>query len=114
MLTSGEVVDVDFGTPRGREAGFHRPAVIATSQTILDGSPNVVHVVPLTSAVRAFKAEVVIAPNGTSGLDSVSAAQCQHVRSVSINRISGSRGNVGPLALAQIRETIGRIFDLIP
>lgn len=114
MLTSGDVVDVDFGTPRGREAGFHRPAVIVTSQTILEGSPNMVHVVPLTLAVRGFKAEVIVAPNGSSGLDSVSAIQCQHIRSVSTDRIGDHRGNVGPLAVAQIRETVGRILDLIP
>jgi len=114
MLISGDVVDVDFGVPRGREAGFRRPAVIATSQTILEGSPGVVQVVPLTSAVRGFKVEVVMAPNSTSGLDFVSAAQCQHLRSVSTDRIGDPRGNVGPLALAQIRETIARILDLIP
>ena len=45
MLTSGDVADVDFGLPRGREAGFQRPAIVVTAQRLLDRSPNVVQVV---------------------------------------------------------------------
>ena len=80
MLTSGDVVDIDLGVPQGREAGFGRPAVIATAQTILDESPTIVHVVPLTSVVRRQKTEVVVAANVESGLDAPSAAQCRHPR----------------------------------
>ncbi len=114
MLTSGDIVDLDLGVPQGREAGFGRPAVVATAQAILDESPTIVHVVPLTSALRRFKTEIVVAANAESGLDLPSAAQCQHIRSVSADRIRGVRGNVGSVALAQIRETIGRIFDRAP
>lgn len=114
MLTSGDVVDVDLGVPEGREAGFGRPVVVATSQTILDESPAIVQVVPMTSVVRRFKSEVDVSPNAGTGLAAPSAAQCQHLRSISVERILEVRGNVGPVALAQIREIIGRIFDLVP
>ena len=42
MLTSGDVVDLDLGLPVEREAGFLRPAVLVTAQTLLAASPNVV------------------------------------------------------------------------
>jgi mRNA interferase MazF len=112
MPNSGDVVDLDLGTPEGREAGFRHPAVLVTAQRILDASPSVIHVVPLTSTIRRFHSEIVLAPDDANGLSIESAAQCQHVRSVSPRRILEVRGNVGGAALAQIREAIGVLLDI--
>ncbi|WP_423981252.1 type II toxin-antitoxin system PemK/MazF family toxin [Ilumatobacter sp.] len=112
MQTSGDVVDLDLGRPEGREAGFPHPAIVITAQRILDANPSVVHVVPLTSTIREFHSEITIAPDSKNGLDSRSAAQCQHVRAVSPRRIVATRGNIGPLHLSQIRETLAVLFDL--
>ena len=112
MPTSGDVVDVDLGAPAGSEAGFGHPAVLVTAQRILNASPTVVHVVPLTTTIRGFHSEVLIEPDRTNGLDALSAAQCQHLRAVSTRRIGGSRGNVGAAVLVQLRETIAVILDL--
>lgn len=86
--------------------------MVLTAQRILDGDPSVVHVVPLTTTIRPFASEVVIDPDDGNGLDASSAAQCQHLRSVSTERLVGRRGNVGPRLLAQIRETVALILDL--
>lgn len=59
MLTSGDVVDLDLGSPKGRGAGLRRPVVV-TAQEILGESANVVQVVPLTSAIRPFGSEAEI------------------------------------------------------
>jgi mRNA interferase MazF len=112
MLSSGDVVDLDLGAPEGREAGFRHPAVVVTAQRILDASPSVIHVVPLTSTIRRFHSEIVLAPDARNGLTVESAAQCQHVRSVSRRRILEVRGNLGGAALAQIRETIAVLLDI--
>ena len=112
MLSSGEVVELDLGAPEGREAGFSHPAVLVTAQRILDSDPSVVQVVPLTSTIRRFHSEIVIGPDQRNGLAVLSAAQCQHVRAVSPGRIGTTRGNVGAVALTQIRETIAVILDL--
>jgi mRNA interferase MazF len=112
MPTSGDVVDLELGTPEGHEAGFRHPAVLVTAQRILDAEPSVVHVVPLTSTIRTFHSEVMVEPDGTNGLDVESAAQCQHIRAVATSRIAEVRGNVGPAVLAQVRDTIGVILDL--
>jgi len=112
MPTSGDVVDLELGAPEGREAGFRHPAVVVTAQRILDAAPSVVQVVPLTSTIRAFHSEVVIEPEPANGLDLASAAQCQHIRAIAPSRITGIRGNVGVLVLAQIRETIALILDV--
>jgi mRNA interferase MazF len=112
MPSSGDVVDLDLGTPEGREAGYRHPAVLVTAQRILDAHPSVVHVVPLTTTIRPFHSEIVIEPDPVNGLDAPSAAQCQHLRAVSLARIRSTRGNVGAATLALIRETIAVILDL--
>ena len=112
MPISGDVVDLDLGAPEGREAGFRHPAVVVTAQRILAASPSVIHVVPLTSTVRRFHSEIVLAPAELNGLEVESAAQCQHVRSVSPRRVLRVRGNTGTEALAQICETIAVLLDI--
>lgn len=112
MPNSGDVVDLDLGAPEGREAGFRHPAVVVTAQRILDASPSVIHAVPLTSTIRRFHSEIVLAPDAGNALTVESAAQCQHLRSVSPRRILAVRGNVGGAALAQIRETIAVLLDI--
>lgn len=112
MRTSGDVVDLELGTPEGREAGYRHPAVLVTAQRILDAEPSVIHVVPLTTTLRSFHSEVVLDPDVANGLIARSAAQCQHLRAVSPGRVSAVRGNVGSTALAQIRDVIAVILDL--
>ncbi len=112
MLTSGDVVDLDLGAPTGREAGYRHRSVVVTAQRILDANPSVVQVVPLTTTQRQFAAEVVLEPDAVNGLSARSAAQCQHVRSVSTSRTDDVRGNVGVVGLRQIRETLGTLLDI--
>jgi len=112
MLNSGDVVELDLGVPRDREAGLRRPAVVATAQRVLDASPSVIQVVPLTTTLRGFGSEVLIEPSPGNGLDRPSAAQCQHIRAASVGRVEQVLGNVGRVALAQIRETLGLILDI--
>ena len=112
MPSSGDIVNLDLGRPEGREAGYLHPAVVVTAQRILDAAPTVIQVVPLTSTLRGFHTEVVIEPDPANGLEQLSTAQCQHVRAVSPARVVRTIGNVGPLALSQIRETIAVVIDL--
>lgn len=112
MLNSGDLVDLDFGLPQGREAGFRHPAVVVSAQRILSAQPSVVYVVPLTSTLRGFHSEIIIEPDDHNGLTTRSAAQCQHLRAVSTRRIVSTRGNVGAATLAQIRETIAVMLDI--
>jgi len=112
MPTSGDVVDLDLGLPEGREAGFRHPAILVTAQRILDAGPSVVHVIPLTTTIRSFHSEIVIEPDNLNGLERVSAAQCQHLRAISPQRILAIRGNIGAVRLGRLRESIAVILDL--
>ena len=111
MLNSGDIVELNLGIPSGREAGLRRPAVVATAQRLLDASPSVIQVVPLTTTLRGFGSEVLLEPDDANGLNRTSAAQCQHIRAVSVGRVEQVLGNVGRLALTQIREVLALILD---
>lgn len=112
MPTTGDIVLIDFGLPQGHEAGFPRPAVVVTASDVLRTGSPIVQVVPLTSTIRRYKAEVVIEPDASNRLASVSAAQCQHIRSFARSRVSERIGRVSPIHLHQIRETLALLLDL--
>ncbi|MEA5054488.1 MAG: type II toxin-antitoxin system PemK/MazF family toxin [Propionicimonas sp.] len=111
MLTPGDVVTLDLGSATGSEAGLHRSAVVVTAERILRGVPNVIQVIPLTQTIRDSGSEIVIEPDEHNGLDGISAAQCQHIRSVATSRVSVLIGNVGPAVLRQLRNTVTVIID---
>lgn len=111
MLTPGDVVELDLGTPLGSEAGLVRPAIVVTAGRVLRGAPNVVQVVPLTRTVRQSGVEIVIEPDEHNGLRSRCSAQCQHVRSVATRRVIDRWGNVGSLVLHQVRGTLSLVLD---
>ncbi len=111
MLTSGDVVVVDLGVPEGSEAGMERPAVVVTADAALRQRPRVVQVVPLTRALRGYESEVVVAADRENGLASDSAAQCQHIRGIASTRIRDHLGEVRPVVLRQIRDTVRVLID---
>ncbi len=112
MLNSGDVVRLDLGTPIGSEAGMVRPAVVVTAQRVLARGPRVVHVVPLTTTIRGWASEVDVPADVTPGLGRESAAQCQHIRAVSTERVVDTVGNVGPVILEQVRGIVAVLLDL--
>lgn len=111
MLRAGDAIVLELGSPVGSEAGLRRRAVVVTAQQILDGTPNVVQVVPLTRTIGNSRSEVTLQPDESNGLSAPSAAQCQHIRSVAVHRVDRVLGNIGPSALRQIREVITLIID---
>lgn len=112
MLISGEVRRVDLGRPRGSEAGGTRPGVVVSAQYHLAHEPTIVHVVPLTTRLRTWTTEVRIEPDELNGLRDVSSAQCQHIRSVAIERLGSQLGQLGPDDLDEIRETVADVLEL--
>ena len=112
MLTSGDVIHLDLGMPEGPESGLQRLAVVVTANRVLGAGASVVQVVPLTRTLRGYESEVLIEPDDANGLEAPSAAQCQHIRAVATMRIRAQLGNVGPVALGRIRDTLGVLLDV--
>ena len=84
MISHGDVVWVDFGSPRGSEPAKRRPAVVVQEDWLLATQIATVLVVPLTSniALEAFPGNVLI-PVDASGLGKDSVAVVSQVGPVS-------------------------------
>lgn len=107
----GEVWLVDFGDPVGREHSGRRPAVVVSADPLNDSRAGVVIVVPLTTARRGLPSHIEI-DQPSSGLDEVSYAKCEDVKSVSEQRLIAHRGAIGEEALFQIARALQFLLDL--
>lgn len=111
-MQAGDIITVDLDIPAGSGPGFEHPAIVVTADLIVTRMPRTFHVVPVTSNVlRAMSTDV---PVGGDGLDKNSVGQCHLLTVVEIERVKedGGRGNVGPVALAQLRSVIADLLDL--
>ena len=102
---------MDFGIPVGREGGYVRPAVVVSSDMLNAGPGGVVVVVPTTTSRRGLPVHVEIEP-GESGLDEVSYAKCEDVKSVAIERLVRHFGIASPETVHGIGQTLRRILEL--
>jgi mRNA-degrading endonuclease toxin of MazEF toxin-antitoxin module len=104
-MRAGDVVRIDFGVPARGEPGFIRPAVIVTSDDVLEFGQAALVVVPCTETRRGWLTEVEVADLGV--------AQAHLPTTVSVDRIVEPHGlNVGPVALRQIRELIAELLEI--
>ncbi len=111
-MNFGDIVTVDFGTPIGSEAGYRRPAVIATADAFLRYRPSTVFAVPLTTRQRTFPSHVLIEPDERNSLDAPSCALVEQMRAVAMERCSGAKGNVGPVVSHQILDVLAMITGM--
>ncbi len=111
-MNFGDIVTVDFGTPVGSEAGFTRPAVIATADAFLRFRPSTVFAVPLTTTLRTFPSHVGIEPDELNGLEVSSCALVEQMRAVAVERCSTALGNVGPVVSHQILDVLSMIIGM--
>lgn len=107
----GEVWLVDFGDPVGREQSGTRPAVVVSADPLNESRAGVVVVVPITTTHRGLPSHVEI-DRGSSGLDEVSYAKCEDVKSVSEQRLLGRLGVVDDGAMFQAARALRFLLDL--
>jgi mRNA interferase MazF len=107
----GEIWLVDFGEPVGREQSGRRPAVVVSADPLNDSRAGVVIVVPTTTARRNLPSHIEIDRDG-SGLDEVSYAKCEDVKSVSEQRLIARRGGVDEETTFQIARALCFLMDL--
>jgi len=106
-----EVWLVDFGDPVGREQSGNRPAVIVSADALNDGPASVVVVVPITTTYRGLPSHIEI-DQGGSGLDEVSYAKCEDVKSISEQRLIARLGTVGDDVMFQAARALRFLLDL--
>lgn len=107
----GELWLIDFGEPVGREQSGRRPALVISSDMLNESGAGVVIVVPLTTARRGLPSHVEIEPGG-SGLDEVSYAKCEDVKSISERRLIVRLGSVSADIVFRVARALRFLLEL--
>ncbi|MGO1582193.1 MAG: type II toxin-antitoxin system PemK/MazF family toxin [Actinomycetaceae bacterium] len=114
MISHGDVVWVDFGSPRGSEPAKRRPAVVIQEDWLLASRIATVLVAPLTSnvALEAFPGNVLV-PVEASGLDKDSVAVVSQVGPVSREFLDPHPvGHVPSYVLSKIADGIRLVMGI--
>ncbi len=107
----GEVWLIDFGEPVGREQSGRRPAVVVSADGLNESRAGVVIVVPITTAHRGLPTHVEI-DAGDSGLQEISYAKCEEVKSVSEQRLIARLGEVDVEVAFRLGRVLRFLLDL--
>jgi mRNA interferase MazF len=107
----GEVWVVDFGESLGHEQAGFRPAVVVSADRLNESPAGVLMVVPGTTARRDLPSHIEIEP-GDSGLDQVTYAKCEDLKSISEKRLISRLGRVGPDVMFEIGRVLRFLLDL--
>jgi mRNA interferase MazF len=107
----GEVWLVDFGESVGHEQSGRRPAVVVSADPLNETRAGIVIVVPMTTAHRGLPSHVEIEPGG-SGLDDLSYAKCEDIKSVSEQRLIARRGSAPDTVMFAIGRGLRFLLDL--
>jgi len=108
MARRGDIWLVDFGNPVGRERAGVRPAVVLSADRHNEGRSGVLMVVPLTTTRRGLPSHIEIEP-GVSGLESISFAKCEDLKSISVERLVRREG----AAESEVLFEIGRVLRFL-
>jgi mRNA interferase MazF len=104
-MRRGEIVTVSLDPVRGSEASKTRPAVVvsndAANATATRLGRGVITVVPVTSNIARVHPFQVLLPAGQTGLRQDSKAQAEQVRSVAVEGVGDT---IGQLPIALITE----------
>lgn len=92
-----------FDPVKGSEQGGRHPAVII-SGNLMNQYLNVVIVCPLTTSVKNYKGNVVLAPNASNNLNEPSEILTFHVRSVAKDRLKNKIGRISEHELVQVKQ----------
>ena len=115
-MRRGEVCLADLDPARGSEADKRRPAIIVSNDqanaTAARLGRGVVTIVPLTSNIARVFAFQVLLPAKLTGLRVDSKAQCEQVRSVSVQRLGAVLGRLPASHMADVDDALRLHLDL--
>jgi mRNA interferase MazF len=107
----GEVWLVDLGDPVGREQSGRRPAIVVSADPLNESRAGIVIIVPITTTHRDLPSHVEIEP-GRSGLDEVSYAKCEDVKSISEDRLIVRLGTAPDAVTFDIGRVLRFLLEL--
>lgn len=101
---------VDLGDPVGHEQSGRRPVLVVSVDQLNHGPGGVTVVVPLTTRNRQLPNHVEVEAEGT-GLDRISWARCEDVRSISNERLLHRLGSVPELTMLSVIRVLRYLLN---
>ena len=108
-MKQGEIWYADLNPTKGSEQAGMRPVVVVSGNLLNQHLPIVI-VIPLTTKVKKYKGNPVLAPSSTNGLQSEYEMLVFHIRSVSKDRLVRKVGNIEADQLHRSLKTLNDIL----
>lgn len=108
-MKQGEIWKANLNPSHGSEQAGFRPVVIV-SGNLLNAHLPVVIAMPLTSTIKNYKGNPVLAPSKTNGLKVPSEILVFHIRSISKDRLTERLGTVDARDLSGAIKTLNDIL----
>lgn len=104
-----EVWLVDLGDPIGREAAYHRPALVVSDDPA--NRYGLVTLCPITRSRRGYPTRVEVPP-GSSGLDETSYVQAEQPRTLSTARLVHRLGRADIAVMSEVDRVLRLLLRL--
>ena len=106
MASPDELWLTDFGDPYPGEPANFRPAIVIGPVAAFGNAIPFVIVVPTTTVRRGLSLHVEIEPTSDNGLDAVSYAQCELLRSINQKRLVTRLGLIESVTSHEIQRVV--------
>lgn len=107
----GDIWLVDFGEPVGVEQAGRRPAVVISADRLNESRAGIAIVIPCTTRHRGLPSHVEI-DGDVSGLNAITYAKCEDIKSISAERLITRLGGAGPPEMFRITQAVGFLIGL--
>jgi len=109
----GEVWDLRLDPTEGHEQGGVRPCLIISHDRLNQSRAEVIVIVPMSTRLRALASHVVVNPP-EGGLTAPSEIMCEHLRSLSTDRLIRYLGDVNRTTITSVEVVLRRLLALSP
>ena len=108
-MRQGEIWQANLNPTRGSEQAGQRPVVIISGNLLNENLP-IVNAAPLTTKIKRYKGNPILAPSKSNGLRTESEMLVFHIQSIAKDRLSRRLGTIDANELNQTMKTLGDIL----
>jgi mRNA interferase MazF len=110
-MKQGEIWFANLDPTEGSEQSGLRPVLIVSGNLANHYAPVVV-CCPLTTKLKHYKGNPILAPDAINGLKQASEVMVIHVRSIAKSRLSKPIGKVSSFTIREVKETINDLLTM--
>lgn len=109
----GEVWDMRLDPTVGHEQGGSRPCLVVSNNHLNQSRAETIIVVPISRTQRPVVSHILIEPP-EGGLTDAGHIKCEHVRSLSTDRLIRFRGDINRNTMQAVEGALRRLLAMTP